>query len=52
MTAAHRVNDSRVKTITDYRFVNKRKAAVLTAALVAETIGIASVAVLILSLIS
>jgi hypothetical protein len=51
-TAAHRVNESRLKTINAYRRTNNGKAKVITAALVFETIGIASLAVLILALIA
>jgi hypothetical protein len=51
-TAAHRVNESRLKTMDAYRGTNNKKAQVITAALVFETIGIASLAILILALIS
>jgi len=50
-TAAHRVNQSRLMTLRSYRRVNGTKAGVVTAALFAETVGIASLAVLILALI-
>jgi hypothetical protein len=50
-TAASRVNESRLKTIASYRDVNKRKATLFMAALVCETAGIASLALLILALI-
>ena len=49
-TAASRVNESRLKTIASYRDVNKGKARLFMAALVCETAGIASLALLILAL--
>lgn len=50
--ASGRVNESRLMTLASYRKINGRKAAVLTAALVLETVGIGALAVLILALIS
>jgi hypothetical protein len=50
-TAAHRANQSRILTTKDYRQKNGTKARLLTAALIFETIGIISLAVLILALI-
>jgi len=49
--AAHRVNQSRLMPLGSYRAVNRRKARTVTAALFAETVGIASLATLVLALI-